>query len=133
MLINNSETYVKKWTEGSIFCYRRGCNCAGCYMKELINSTSCKMKNAVIELVKRYGKPPESETEKYTKCQLEIFNAIKSGAVTYEAIAQKTNKTEASVRTMLQRLYAIAETEGLIFTNKRKKFGQLIKWIRGNK
>ena len=53
------KAYAKTWTKGSIFCYERGCNCNGCFVKDLITSQPCIMKNAVIELVKKLGKPPE--------------------------------------------------------------------------
>lgn len=56
----NINTYARQWTEGAIYCYKRGCNCQGCYIKELLES-KCLMKRAVLELVRKFGKPPENE------------------------------------------------------------------------
>ena len=47
---------VKKWTNASIDCYERQCNCEGCYYYEYLDS-KCEMKNSVIKLVKKFGAP----------------------------------------------------------------------------
>ena len=48
---------VQRWTEGAINCYKRGCVCKNCPVKNLITSQKCQMKSAVIELVKKFGIP----------------------------------------------------------------------------
>ena len=48
---------VQRWTEGAINCYKRGCVCKNCPVKNLITSQKCQMKSAVIELVKKFGMP----------------------------------------------------------------------------
>lgn len=50
---------AKKWTEGSVYCYKRGCVCKGCYMNNMLESSRCQMKTAVIELVRKFGAPKE--------------------------------------------------------------------------
>ncbi len=54
--ITNMEVY--RWTVSAKFCYDRGCVCKNCYYKENLE-TVCKMKSAVLELVRRFGKPPQ--------------------------------------------------------------------------
>lgn len=46
----------RRWTQGAIDCFRIGCICEGCPVNDLIG-TRCVMKGAVVELVRRYGKP----------------------------------------------------------------------------
>lgn len=48
----------KRWTKGSIECYRRGCVCQNCPTFDLVGD-ECRMKQAVLSLVRMYGKPPE--------------------------------------------------------------------------
>ena len=48
---------VQRWTEGAINCYKRGCVCKNCPVKNLITSQKCQMKSAVIRLVKKFGIP----------------------------------------------------------------------------
>ena len=55
-----SETTSKNWTPTAIECYRLGCNCSKCNLNKLYFSDSifkCKMKETVIELVRRLGVP----------------------------------------------------------------------------
>ena len=35
-MYRDKEPTYKVWTDASKFCYRRGCNCRGCYMREII-------------------------------------------------------------------------------------------------
>lgn len=46
-----------KWTPAAIECYKKGCNCSICEIKNYIKSQSCQMKYVVIELVRVYGAP----------------------------------------------------------------------------
>lgn len=48
---------IRRWTTTAIECYKRGCICSGCPMKDLIKSQKCQMKSSVIELVRLYGIP----------------------------------------------------------------------------
>lgn len=51
----NVEVKELKWNISSINCYKRGCVCNGCEYSNL--SEQCKMKSAVIELVRVLGRP----------------------------------------------------------------------------
>lgn len=48
-----------KWTFTAIQCYKRGCNCKGCYISETYSSLSshCSMKYCVRKLIRKYGLP----------------------------------------------------------------------------
>lgn len=60
-----------RWTVSAMECYYRGCVCRGCIYKSIMD-TPCRMKTAVIELVKKFGRPPEIKYgAKATKEQLE--------------------------------------------------------------
>ena len=61
--ISCSETISKKWTPSAIECYKLWCNCTRCNLNKLYFSDSifkCKMKENVIELVRRLGIPEVS-------------------------------------------------------------------------
>lgn len=45
------------WTMQAVECYRNGCNCLKCTVKNQLKSQKCQMKATVIEIVKRFGKP----------------------------------------------------------------------------
>ena len=71
--VSCSETICKKWTPTAIDCYLLGCDCLKCNLYKIYfyNQTQkCQMKNVVIELVRRFGKPNlttylEESNEKY--------------------------------------------------------------------
>lgn len=50
---------VRRWTKAAIACYKRGCICSGCYYKSFFKGSpqNCKMKLAVLELVRVLGRP----------------------------------------------------------------------------
>lgn len=50
---------VRRWTTTAIECYKRGCNCEGCFYTDFFNKSSqkCQMKASVLELVRVLGKP----------------------------------------------------------------------------
>lgn len=52
--------YFARWTKGSKECYFRGCRCADCPTFQILGD-KCKMKESVINLVRRYGAPPKEE------------------------------------------------------------------------
>ncbi len=55
-----SEMTSKNWTPTAVECYKLGCNCSKCNLNKLYFSDSifkCKMKDTVIELVRRFGAP----------------------------------------------------------------------------
>lgn len=50
---------VRRWTTTAIECYKRGCNCEGCFYTDFFGKSSqkCQMKASVLELVRVLGKP----------------------------------------------------------------------------
>ena len=52
-------TAVRRWTQTAIECYKRGCNCEGCFYTDFFNNSSqkCQMTASVLELVRVLGKP----------------------------------------------------------------------------
>jgi len=50
---------VRRWTNTAIECYKRGCNCEGCFYKDFFSGSSqkCQMKASVLELVRVIGTP----------------------------------------------------------------------------
>ena len=66
--VSCSETSTKKWTQSAIDCYAIGCNCSKCGLNKKFFSKSiyrCQMKNTVIELVRKLGKPQMEDEEVY--------------------------------------------------------------------
>ena len=58
--VSCSETNSKKWTPTAIDCYLLGCTCSKCYIHKIYfmnTNFKCMMKQTVIELVRRIGKP----------------------------------------------------------------------------
>jgi hypothetical protein len=124
MIVPNQ--YVKQWTEGARFCYKRGCNCKGCYYQELM-SEKCEMKSAVFMLIKKFGAPTDS---KYTKTQALIVNAILDGNTTKESLSKTLGKSITNMQAQINVLYRIAREEGCIFHNPRNMFGDFVRWLR---
>lgn len=126
--MSNSK-YCSNWTEGSIFCYRRGCNCQGCEMNDLIE-TRCQMKRAVFELVRKFGKPPEYEEKGLSISQQKIINAIIAGCNNKIEIAGYTGLTVTNVQSALSDMYEMAKFDGVAYKNLRYKLPEFIKWVR---
>ena len=64
--VSCSETNFKNWTPTAKDCYIIGCNCSKCNIYKIYFKNSvfkCRMKEAVIELVRKFGKPDLSGTE----------------------------------------------------------------------
>ena len=64
--VSCSETICKNWTKAAEECYLLGCNCSKCNIYKIYFSKSvfkCKMKETVIELVRKYGKPDIKKEE----------------------------------------------------------------------
>ena len=118
--------YCKHWTDLSRFCYQRGCNCEGCYIKDCLE-THCFMKTAVFELVRKFGAPPE---RKFDIREQKVIEAILNGAETKLDIIKDTGLTTGVVQLTLNELYIQAEQNGMFFRDK-VKFYDYIKWVRG--
>lgn len=49
---------VRYWTTDAVNCYKRGCICEGCPIREMVKSLDrCQMKATVLELVRIHGIP----------------------------------------------------------------------------
>lgn len=55
----NGVASVRRWTQDSIDCYKRGCICSGCFYYDFFNKNpqKCRMKATVLELVRVLGRP----------------------------------------------------------------------------
>lgn len=51
-----SDVSLRRWTQSARDCYFRGCICSGCPIYEILE-TKCRMKQTVLELVRKFGKP----------------------------------------------------------------------------
>lgn len=55
---------IQRWTKTAIECYKRGCNCKGCYIPRLYfqqYQQACHAKIAVLATVRKFGIPKELE------------------------------------------------------------------------
>ncbi len=62
--VSCSETLSKNWTPTAIDCYKLGCRCSKCNLYKIYffrTNNTCKMKETVIELVRKQGVPKEEE------------------------------------------------------------------------
>ncbi len=60
--VSCSETVSKNWTPTAIDCYSIGCSCSKCNLYRIYflkSNIRCRMKDTVIELVRRLGTPKE--------------------------------------------------------------------------
>ena len=57
---------IRRWTETAVECYKRGCNCRGCFYENFFSKPKygenepkqkCQMKATVLELVRTLGTP----------------------------------------------------------------------------
>ena len=58
--VSCSNTVSKNWTPAAIDCYKLGCVCSKCNLYKIYfseGSFRCRMKETVIELVRKYGVP----------------------------------------------------------------------------
>ena len=58
--ISCSERNAKNWTPSAIDCYKLGCSCSKCNLYKIYfehQFFKCKMKETVIELVRKFGIP----------------------------------------------------------------------------
>ena len=60
--VSCSKTTSKIWTHSAVDCYNIGCNCSKCNLYKIYFSKSiykCRMKETVIELVRKLGIPQQ--------------------------------------------------------------------------
>lgn len=58
-------TSQRRWTNLSLECLKRGCNCQNCFYQNFFSDKNqrCQMKSAVLELVRVQGMPKNMETK----------------------------------------------------------------------
>jgi hypothetical protein len=101
-------------------------------MNDLIESIPCRMKKAVLELVRKFGKPPENENE-FTNTQQKVIDAILAGCNDKFEISEKTGLTIQNIQNALSTMYEIAENDGVVYKNLRYKLPDFINWVRKGK
>lgn len=60
--IAGKKAMLRRWTQSAIECYNIGCDCSKCQYSRIL-LTPCQMRNTVILLVKKFGKPKETDLE----------------------------------------------------------------------
>ena len=126
------DNFARVWTQTAKECYLRGCVCSGCPMREQLE-TNCYMKAAVIELVKKFGAPPEEINPKeLTEREQKTIDAILDGCSNYKQIAERMNVKESLAPHLVHVLYDKArQYYGFVFTTKREKMlPEFIFWVR---
>ena len=118
------------WTDTAEFCYKRGCRCTGCYIKELLESDSCYMKQTVMYLVTKYGKPPEKDIW-LNKKEQSVIDAILKGAKNREQIMKITGMNYTNLQSVIQSLYRIAESDSFEPVAGKDCLPEFIKWVKG--
>lgn len=123
--------YCRAWTRQAIECYKRGCKCSGCPIKNMLE-TRCDMKRSVFELVRKYGapKPKEVKKEKYTEEQKHIIRLVRSGIVTRKELAKELNIGVDILTSKVRPLYRIAEQDGYTFLTLEFMFYEWVDFIR---
>lgn len=93
----HTEREWRRWTRGAVECYNRSCICEGCPVKDILSS-ECRMKYAVISLVRTNGLPPSIlSLEEEEKLVDTIANYIDEG-FNLKEISQKLNMAYVKVQ-----------------------------------
>lgn len=122
----------RSWSKSAIECYQRGCICYECPTQALF-AEKCKMKEAVLSLVRQFGEPPkniEGVLPDLTEGQIEVINAIVNGANTFEDIAEVIGITILGVKSRLNKVYEAAKLQGFAPENKRYMLPELTIFLR---
>lgn len=130
--MDNKNRY-RRWTQGAIECYQRGCVCAGCLTGQIIEQ-HCRMKITVMELVKRLGAPPKSLNliPGATEHEENIIAAILEGASTLKQIAESLELNEKTINQRLGSLYRLVEDDGYQFKSPktRNRLPEFIEYVK---
>lgn len=124
-----SNQYCQRWTKGAKECFFRGGRCEGCITFGILGYR-CRMKQSVLELVRKYGVPTNDE-DTLTERQQKVIDAILNGANTKDEIAKYTGLEPDQTQGVLSQLYQLAESEGVVYISKGFKLAQFIDWVRG--
>lgn len=113
--MNYQTCKYRHWTQGAVECYKRGCVCKGCETFELIGN-QCRMKAAVIELVKNVGPPPDNfkEKDEYSRREINSLELTASETnvrdlllqgLNYKQVAEKLSISLATVKTHVAKIF----------------------------
>lgn len=121
--------FAEHWTDGSIFCYLRQCECDGCYTQEIMDSP-CQMKKAVFELLNKFGKP-EIKKNRKTELQQNIIDLILKGENNCTDISKILHTSVSTIHIALQSLYELSKEKGFNADDYgRVKFYAFVEWLR---
>lgn len=131
----NREGFARCWTRTAQECYERGCVCEGCLVYEQIGK-DCRMKAAVLELVRKFGKPPKKNKNMFSEYEKNVLEVIKDGCNTFKEIAQELGKSTSSVGGIVHLLYRKARLKGWKPNKKgivnKSLLPQFVDWVRKN-
>lgn len=124
----------RRWSPGAIDCYNRGCNCNGCLTDQIMEQR-CRMKYAVIELVKTLGPPKIYNTNFIpgaTEQEEAIIRAIVEGASDLKQIAENFELSERTIKPRLYSLYRLIEDQGYQFktSKQRNRLSEFIEYVK---
>lgn len=122
----------RRWSPGAIDCYNRGCVCNGCLTGKIMEQR-CRMKSAVIELVKTLG-PPKIYTTNFipgaTEQEENIVRAIVEGASDLKQIAENLELNEITIKPRLYSLYRLIEDQGYQFKTRKNRLPEFIAYVK---
>ena len=116
------------WTPTAEDCYNRGCVCEGCFMFKILHNT-CQMKSAVIDLVRKFGRPPEKPKEFLPGINNNLqktVDAILNGATDKQTLAKILNKPGHQVQNNINKLCNIVQAQGYKFTKRVGRLPELV-------
>ena len=56
---------LMNWSKSALMCYKRSCRCKGCYYEHYFTEGKCKMKQAVKDLIVKFGKPTDADFKRF--------------------------------------------------------------------
>lgn len=122
----------RRWSKTAIECYRRGCNCSGCPVKDLFTE-ECRMKEAVLFLVSKNGAPTDLSEfyfPELTEQENNIVTAIINGAKTKEEIAEQLECGIGTIATYQAGICNFIETQGYQFKRRDTRFQEMVAYLQ---
>ncbi len=129
----------RRWSKGAIECYKRNCICFNCPTYDLIGK-QCKMKYAVLQLVKTCGLPDEVNTKQieikeseekqmfdndlkieYPNYLEKLITAVKKGFDKYGDIEKETGLNGKTASVYFDGFYKLLEQKNLIKQSDKSK------------
>ena len=139
----------RRWSKGAIDCYNRNCVCNGCETFDLIGK-QCRMKYAVIFLVKNIGIPEETtkieiinDTEseettmfdkdlnlEYPNYMEKIIDSLKKGYETYSDLESATGQNRKAISVYIDGFHKLLLSKDLIKNSDKSKRLQVVDFIQ---